>query len=217
MKLKNLINLKALKEQDKDQYGRTQANRDWEQGINPKPSTPSKTVNYTEKQNVLINGVNTEVTIEDKSSSTCPSELNQSCLNNVTISWGDKKFEGLEFEIADTFDSHDNEGDDTTFTAEEEQDGIKYVFAVEVSVEYNYSNSGNIQAVSWDYLEIDEIDEEQKEYDKGWYNEGEEDIEEGTCGYSKDGKPRKKPAGPLQERFQQLAGIKPLYKKTKNE
>ena len=108
------------------------------------------------KQNVLINGVNTEVTIEDKSSRTCPSELNQSCLNNVTISWGDKKFEGLEFEIEDTFDSHDNEGDDTIFTAEEEQDGIKYVFAVEVSVEYNYSNSGNIQAVSWKYLEIDE-------------------------------------------------------------
>jgi hypothetical protein len=143
-------------EQDKDQYGRTQADRDWEQGINPKSSTSPKIVNYTEKQKVLIKGVNTEVTIEDKSSGNCPSELNQSCLDNVTISWGDKKFEGLEFEIEDTFDSHDNEGDDATFIAKEEQDGIKYIFAVEVSVEYNYSNSGNIQAVSWKYLEIDE-------------------------------------------------------------
>ena len=120
---------------------------------------------------IFIKGVNTQVTIEDKSSRNCPSELNQSCLNNVTISWDDKKFEGLEFEIDNAFDSHGNEGDDTTFIAEEEQDGIKYVFAVEVSVEYNYSNSGNIQAVSWKYLEIDEIDEEQGEYDKGWYGE----------------------------------------------
>ena len=41
----------------------------------------------------------------------------------------------------------------------------------------------------------------------------EEDMEEGTCGYGKDGKIGKKPAGPdmLQERFQQLAGIKSLY------
>jgi hypothetical protein len=40
----------------------------------------------------------------------------------------------------------------------------------------------------------------------------EEDVEEGTCGYSKDGKPRKKPSGPLQEstinRLQKLANIK---------
>jgi len=42
----------------------------------------------------------------------------------------------------------------------------------------------------------------------------EEDMEEGTCGYSKDGKPGKKPAGPhliqksdLQETFQRRAGI----------
>ena len=48
----------------------------------------------------------------------------------------------------------------------------------------------------------------------------EDDFEEGTCGYSKSGKPGKKPAGPnlgftkreLNEgRLQQLAGIKPLY------
>jgi hypothetical protein len=182
-RFQELAGIKPLyKEQDKDQYGRTQADRDWEKGINPKSSTPSKTVTTTEKQNVLIKGVNTQVTIEDKSSRNCPSELNQSCLNNVTISWDDKKFEGLEFEIADTFDSHDNEGDDTTFIAEEEQDGIKYVFAVEVSVEYNYSNSGNIQAVSWKYLEIDEIDEEQKDYDKGWYKEEELDEMNATGG-----------------------------------
>ena len=178
-----------------------QTQSDWEQGIN-NPSTPSKTVNYTENQNVLINGINTQVTIEDKST-VCGIG---SCVNNVTISWGDKKFEGLEFEMEDTVDSHGNEGSDTIFTAEEEQDGIKYVFAVEVSVEFNYENSGNIQEVSWDYLEIDEIDEEQKEYDKGWYREGE--VEEGTCGYGKGGKIGKKPAGPnLRETLQKRAGI----------
>jgi len=43
-------------------------------------------------------------------------------------------------------------------------------------------------------------------------------VEEGTCGYGKKGKLGNKPAGPhlikksdLHERFQQLAGIKPLY------
>ena len=37
----------------------------------------------------------------------------------------------------------------------------------------------------------------------------EEDMEEGTCGYGKDGKIGKKPAGPnmLQERFKKLAGL----------
>ena len=159
-RLQELAGIKPL-------YIKEQTQSDWEQGINPKPSTPSKTVNYTEKQNVLINGVNTEVTIEDKST-VCGIG---SCVNNVTISWGDKKFEGLEFEMEDTVDSHGNEGSDTIFTAEEEQDGIKYVFAVEVSVEFNFQNSGNIQEVSWGYLEIDEIDEEQKDYDKGWYRE----------------------------------------------
>ena len=78
-----------------------------------------------------------------------------SCVNDVTISWGDKKFEGIEFDIEDTFDDHGNEGADAIFIAEEEQDGIKYVFSVEVSVEFNYSNSGNIQQVNWEYLEID--------------------------------------------------------------
>jgi len=41
----------------------------------------------------------------------------------------------------------------------------------------------------------------------------EEDVDEGTCGYGKNGKIGNKPAGPdmLQERFQKLAGIKPLY------
>ena len=57
---------------------------------------------------------------------------------------------------------------------------------------------------------------EQQEYDRGFYNEEKEETEEGTCGYSKDGKPRKKPAGPdmLQERFQKLAGLKPLYEQS---
>ena len=37
----------------------------------------------------------------------------------------------------------------------------------------------------------------------------EEEIREGTCGYSPDGKPRRKPAGPnlMRERFQKLANI----------
>tara|TARA_Y100000592_G_C5468749_1_gene318192 strand:+ start:1066 stop:2445 length:1380 start_codon:yes stop_codon:yes gene_type:complete len=57
---------------------------------------------------------------------------------------------------------------------------------------------------------------EQQEYDRGFYTEEKEETDEGTCGYGIDGKPGKKPAGPymIQERFQELAGIKPLYEQS---
>ena len=56
------------------------------------------------------------------------------------------------------------------------------------------------------------------EDDRDNFPDEEEDIDEGTCGYTQtvDGRKLKTPGGtrgpkPLQERFQQLAGIKPLY------
>ena len=68
------------------------------------------------------------------------------------------------------------------------------------------ANNGEFQKALMDSVE-------QQEYDRGFYTEDKEETEEGTCGYSKDGKPGKKPAGPdmIQERFQKLAGLKPLY------
>lgn len=173
-------------EQDKDQYGRTQADRDWEQGINPKTdkkSTAQNSPSQEEKVKVSIDGEKTDVTINYKPGSS---------LQNVQISWGEESHT-VDFEYEDTYDDHGNEGMDTWFTAESE-DG-KWKFGLEVYVEASFHNSGNIGDWDWDSLEI-EMDNTKTE---------------GTCGYSRDGKPRNKPATPLNERFQQLAGLKPLY------
>ena len=92
---------------------------------------------------------------------------------------------------------------------------------------YTFDMTGDFDDWDWGTLEIDkseknkkdvggdEDDAEQAEYDKGWYKEGEEDVDEGTCGYGKKGKIGKKPAGPslgftkreLKEILQRRAGI----------
>ena len=73
-------------------------------------------------------------------------------LDDVTISWGDE-VHNVDFEEDDVVDDHGNEGKDMIFVAYSEDD--KWRFTVDVSVGFNYENSGEIQEVYWDTLEID--------------------------------------------------------------
>ena len=100
-------------------------------------------------------------------------------------------------------EDHENEGQVWVFIAE--GDGI--TFEVEVSVEASYQESGNIQAIDWETLTVTYDDEGEPLDEQGCT---EQEIAEGTCGYSLDGKPADKPAGPhlMRERFQKLAGLK---------
>ena len=102
-------------------------------------------------------------------------------VDDVTISWGNESH-NVDFEAEDVIDDHGNEGKDMTFVAYSDDD--KWRFIVDVSVGFNYEDSGEIQEVMWDTLEID-IDDTKKD------NQAEPKA--------------------LNERFQQLAGIKPLY------
>ena len=80
-------------------------------------------------------------------------------LRDVMISWGEESHT-VDFDAEDVIDNHGNEGKDMSFVAFSEDD--KWRFIVDVSVEYNYENSGNIQEIMWDSLEID-IDDIKKE------------------------------------------------------
>jgi len=107
------------------------------------------------------------------------------------------------------------------------------VFEVEVNIQANYDDSGMIDDVEWrsletfpkdveeqkrpDYADVDGDGDEEESMEKAFKDKEkmdeahctEEEIREGTCGYSTDGKPRRKPAGPnlMRERFQKLANI----------
>ena len=112
-------------------------------------------------------------------------------VDDVTISWGNESH-NVDFEAEDVIDDHGNEGKDMIFVAYSQDD--KWRFTVDVSVEANYENSGEIQDVDWDTLEIT--------------------MEEGTMSdddvdraFTVDAPDRFS----LQEQFQRLAGIKPLY------
>ena len=73
-------------------------------------------------------------------------------VDDVTISWGDESHT-VDFEAEDVIDDHGNEGKDMTFVAYSQDD--KWRFIVDVSVGFNYEDSGEIQDVDWDTLEID--------------------------------------------------------------
>ena len=168
----------------------------------------------TEKFTVFVEEEKTEVNIDFNSSS-------KMGLEDVTINWGEESHL-LNFEEGDLIDDHGNEGKDITFVAYSEDN--KWKFIVDVSVESNYEDSGNIQDVMWDSLEID-LDDDDPEFfgeqkrpdyadvdgdgdeeesmekafkDKEKMDEQgctEEEIAEGTCGYGIDGKIGRKPAG----------------------
>ena len=102
------------------------------------------------KVNVLVDGEKTDVSIRYNP---------YKDLQDVIISWGEESHT-VDFDAEDVIDDHGNEGKDMSFVAFSEND--KWRFIVDVSVEYNYENSGNIQEIMWDSLEID-IDDLKKE------------------------------------------------------
>jgi len=151
-------------------------------------------------------------------------------LSNVTLEFKGEKYEGLEFKFEEVLEDHENEGKDALFVAETDDK----IFEVEVNIEADYDQSGRIQDVEWrsletfpkdvkeagkrpDYADVDGDGDEEESMEKAFKDKEkmdeahctEEEIAEGTCGYSTDGKPRRKPAGPnlMRERFQKLANI----------
>ena len=172
-------------QEDKDQYGRTQADRDWEKGINPKTdkkSTAQNSPSQEYKVEVSIDGEKTDVTIQSMGIEGKP----------VTISWGDESHT-VEFEYGENLGDSEAYDECNTVNYVAFSDDDKWRFILPVCVDPNPNNE-EIWDYDWDTLEID-IDDAK--------------VKEGTCGYGKNGKIGKKPAGPnmLQERFQKLAGI----------
>jgi len=202
-----------MQEQDKDQYGRTQADRDWEKGINPKTDKKNiakDSASRTTKVKLKMSNIEDEVTITEK-----PSKV----LEDVTISWGNESHT-VTFEEEGKIDDHGNEGMDLEFMAE--SDDGKWQFILDVYADASYPNT---DPVEWDWEELiiqDHPDDEshldpEDRFDQDPMEEGIACehcglVHEGTCGYGKNGKIGKKPAGPdmLQEekrRLQIRAGI----------
>ena len=72
-------------------------------------------------------------------------------VDDVTISWGNESH-NVDFEADDVVDDHGNEGKDMMFVALSRDK--KWEFQVDVSVGFNYEDSGEIYEVMWDTLEI---------------------------------------------------------------
>ena len=122
---------------------------------------------------------------------------------DVTISWGDESY-NVSFEEEEMIEDHENEGQDWVFLAKHKESETE--FRVDVAVEADYEQSGNIQEVDWDTLQV-EFDQETESLDEQGCSE--QEIAEGTCGYGVDGELGDEPAGPnLMERFKKLANIK---------
>ena len=109
---------------------------------------------------------------------------------DVTISWEDESY-NVSFEEEEMIEDHGNEGQDWVFLAKHKESETE--FRVDVAVEADYEQSGNIQEVDWDTLQV-EFDQETESLDEQGCSE--QEIEEGTCGYGVDGKLGDEPAGP---------------------
>ena len=103
-------------------------------------------------------------------------------VDDVTISWGNESH-NVDFEADDVIDDHGNEGKDMSFVAFSQDEERKWKFTVDVSVGFNYEDSGEIQDVMWDTLEIE----------TGGYRPPrasrfmkEDEVDEGSCGYSQE-------------------------------
>jgi len=75
---------------------------------------------------------------------------------DVTISWGDESY-NVSFEEEEMIEDHGNEGQDWVFLAKHKDPDVE--FRVDVAVEADYDQSGNIQEVDWDTLEVEFIKE----------------------------------------------------------
>lgn len=165
-----------------------------------------QTSNREEKVKIEIPGVDGETDVKIKfGEATGP-------LEDVTISfmseddeveqYSELDFEYNEDEGSVEIEDHGEEGKDLVFVAVHDD----ATFFVDVSVERDYDQSGNIQEVDWDTLKV-EFDQETESLDEQGCSE--QEIEEGTCGYGVDGKLGDEPAGPslMRERFKKLANI----------
>lgn len=118
-------------------------------------------------------------------------------LEDITISFnheGDEveQYAGLDFEYNEDegsveIEDHGEEGKDLVFVAVHDD----ATFFVDVSVESDYDQSGNIQEVDWDTLKV-EFDQETESLKETSERKRQK---EGTCGYGKDGDLGEEPAG----------------------
>jgi len=125
-------------------------------------------------------------------------------LQDVTISWGNESHT-VDFEAGDVIDDFGNEGSDIETIAD--SDDGRWQFILDVYVGYQFDMTGDYE--EWDFNELivqhhpeneDHLDpEDRSDYD-GPLEEGsctEQEIAEGTCGYTQtaDGKKLNTPGG----------------------
>ena len=227
MKLKDLIFLGEAKGYKGDSpmpfRSNPDANDQWSKDQIAKDSATIKTVVNLK----MDSDVGEPVTVEYKPGTN---------LTDVTISWGNESHT-VDFEAGDQIEDHGNEGMDIETMAD--SDDGRWQFILDVQAEASFPMTGDF--ADWDFNELivqhhpeneDHLDPEdrsdfedeevaadiaaaQDDIDtmaEGMMCEACGKVHEGTCGYGKNGKIGKKPAGPnmLQERFQKLAGIKSL-------
>ena len=187
----------------------------------------------TKVQKLKMSDIEDEVTINQKVGSCMDSGNIDKCLNDVTISWGNESHT-VDFEFENVIDDHGNEGVDAEFIANSKDK--KWQFILDVSGAMGIEDGSCnpcIQDYDWEELIIQSHPDDESHLDPEDRSDQddvdefnqirrdaymEEDIDEGTCGYTQtvNGRKLKTPGGtrgpkPLNERFQQLAGIKPLY------
>jgi len=133
-------------------------------------------------------------------------------LKNATIEYNGQMYPELEFEADNVIDDHGNEGKDMVFVAKTSDRMPFLLFSVDVSVEASFADSGNIQDVYWDTLEVERGESETfkktKDSMDSFFKSG-KSFREGTCGYAPNGEVDKatQPSGP------HLLKIRELIKK----
>jgi len=165
--------------------GRTQADRDWEQGKTPQ-STPQPSATIKRVINLKMDSeVGEPVTVEYDPKKN---------LRDVTISWGNESHT-VDFEAEDTIDDHGNEGLDLETIAN--SDDGRWQFILDVYAEATYPMTGDF--AEWDFDELivqghPENEDHLEPEDRSDYD----DMDEGSCGYSQEapgGKDLKTPGG----------------------
>ena len=119
-------------------------------------------------------------------------------LRDVTISWGNESHT-VDFEAGDVIDDHGNEGMDIETYAD--SDDGRWQFILDVQVESTFPQTGDFADYDFDELIVqghpDNEDHLEPE-DRFDQDPMEEDVDEGSCGYSQEapgGKDLKTPGG----------------------
>ena len=141
-RFQELAGIKPLyTEQDKDQYGRTQADRDWEQGKTPQ-STPQPSATIKKVINLKMDSyINEPVTVEYKPGTN---------LTAVKISWGNESHTVDFTDDVEEVDDHGNEGSDIETIAD--SDDGRWQFILDVYVGYQFDMTGDDE--EWDFDEL---------------------------------------------------------------